>query len=683
MITTIREFLLRLRPSGNQLLYAKKPNTKESVAKNFHMPKEAQLAETWVARHNDKGFNTYFALNPVEAACATTPTKAQIEGVEYLILDLDAKDFGTYKEGRTELLTTILTALKKEASLVLDTGNGLHAIYQLDAPLSVEEGEAQGRLLKDAFPTSDNVQNANRLSRLPFTTNYAPKRKIDDLGYPEQSQSTVLFSSSQTTKAVRQPQLSVVGGNTAAAYSPEEDFSLILANPAETWAYLNKIDPDIEYADWIKVGMAIRNTHGAEGLPIFDQWSRQGSKYDAREVKAKWKSFQNSVMPAKAVSIGSLKYLAENKTPPKKINSELSSFADLKVEDCPMARLEKFGNQKYLIPGMIVQGGWTNIYAKPNSGKTLLTLWLLLEEAKKGRFEGLEVFHCNFDDDGFNAAVKEVILDPHGIQTLNIGNSSLKSGKHLVEIIDEMVESRSEVIAKTVLVVDTLKKLASVMSKDSMAELGMSLRAFTSYGGTVIILSHTNKNNSEAGRVVFAGVQDIQDDPDAAFALESSKMSDGRTTLAKFTADKQRGRAGSEFYFGFKQLGIESLTDEELLERPWQAVVEDYRELLDSVNKITADEYEQAMHACEITLAMNDSNMAVKTIRDLLELHGPLSSSELIEKALATGSASSSTIKRAMTKFKGEVWETKREGKAVLYELMPEFVPLSDDDLGL
>lgn len=53
---------------------------------------------------------------------------------------------------------------------------------------------------------------------------------------------------------------------------------------------LSYIDPDVGYNEWVRVGMALKS----EGAPFsaWDDWSSKGSKYNQREMQAKWNSFR-------------------------------------------------------------------------------------------------------------------------------------------------------------------------------------------------------------------------------------------------------------------------------------------------------------------------------------------------------------------------------------------------------
>jgi Protein of unknown function (DUF3987)/Primase C terminal 2 (PriCT-2) len=55
---------------------------------------------------------------------------------------------------------------------------------------------------------------------------------------------------------------------------------------------LSRIPPE-DYQEWITVGMALKRELGAEGLPVYHEWSARSEQYDADEVDRKWESFND------------------------------------------------------------------------------------------------------------------------------------------------------------------------------------------------------------------------------------------------------------------------------------------------------------------------------------------------------------------------------------------------------
>ena len=79
--------------------------------------------------------------------------------------------------------------------------------------------------------------------------------------------------------------------------------------------------------------------------------------------------------------------------------------------------------------------------------------------------------------------------------------------------LEEMRASEID-LRNQVIVVDTLKKLGSLLSKDAVRELFTLLRALTQRGMTVVLLAHTNKYRSADNQSVFEGVGDVKSDSD-------------------------------------------------------------------------------------------------------------------------------------------------------------------------
>ena len=51
---------------------------------------------------------------------------------------------------------------------------------------------------------------------------------------------------------------------------------------------LDKIDPDVPYSDWFKVGAALKTEFGEQGFAYFDAWSSRGQGYNEIATQKKW-----------------------------------------------------------------------------------------------------------------------------------------------------------------------------------------------------------------------------------------------------------------------------------------------------------------------------------------------------------------------------------------------------------
>ena len=70
---------------------------------------------------------------------------------------------------------------------------------------------------------------------------------------------------------------------------------------------LGYISADINYSDWIAIGMAIKDEFGDAGFILWDKWSARSNKYKAAEMHGKWRSFS-----AGGYTIGTLVHFAKN-----------------------------------------------------------------------------------------------------------------------------------------------------------------------------------------------------------------------------------------------------------------------------------------------------------------------------------------------------------------------------------
>lgn len=204
-----------------------------------------------------------------------------------------------------------------------------------------------------------------------------------------------------------------------------------------------------------------------------------------------------------------------------------------------------------LLANVTLFGQTTVWYGQPGTGKTLLALSLILKAITDGRIEGSQVFYVNADDSASGMAAKATILDDVGAHTLSPGHKGF-SLSALLAAMNEMAEDGTAKGA--FIVIDTLKKVADLMSKKECAEFGKVARMFSMKGGTLLGLAHTNKNRSTAGRLIYAGTSDILEDFDCAYMLEDrSPEGKKENRYVGFHALKRRGDNDEQACFSFSK----------------------------------------------------------------------------------------------------------------------------------
>jgi hypothetical protein len=93
-----------------------------------------------------------------------------------------------------------------------------------------------------------------------------------------------------------------------------------------------------------------------------------------------------------------------------------------------------------------------------------------------------------------------------------------------------------------IVIIDTIKKFASLMDKRDVSGFADTCRQFVMHGGTILAFAHTNKNTTPSGALKYAGTTDLIEDFDAAFIitpLDTDKPGDDR--VVRFECIKRRG----------------------------------------------------------------------------------------------------------------------------------------------
>jgi putative DNA primase/helicase len=89
---------------------------------------------------------------------------------------------------------------------------------------------------------------------------------------------------------------------------PAPEAALEPHREAEIRSALGSLDPDIDYPDWLSVGMALQAGLGRDGFHLWDDWSSLGRKYEGSDnLLGHWRSFT----PGKGIGLGTLFHMAQ------------------------------------------------------------------------------------------------------------------------------------------------------------------------------------------------------------------------------------------------------------------------------------------------------------------------------------------------------------------------------------
>ena len=373
--------------------------------------------------------------------------------------------------------------------------------------------------------------------------------------------------------------------------TPRSSIPVDLSNQKlkELDALAHHLNPTCGYQDWITPGMAIHHeTDGSdEGLSIFDDWSSQGSDYPGyAEIEYKWKSFNNH-RGAPVTKATLCKMVTENghdwvsildrlgpqfqkcdfvvieattdKSKPK--NGNPTGFDRFSLRGKVNELKTQVQAQKFVLSGIALLGQLTLLYARYNSGKTLLVIHLLIEAIHNGVINGADVYLLNLDDNFKGLIDKLEITDEVGIHTIADGFNDFKPSE-FSDLLKEMC-AKNQALGK-IIILDTVKKLVDLMDKKATSELNKIMRRFAIKGGTIIGLAHVNKNPGQDGQPVHAGTSDLIDDADCAYIMDIlSEDLDTQTRIVQLVNRKRRGNVVNSVAYQYST--EENLSYEELL----------------------------------------------------------------------------------------------------------------------
>ena len=336
--------------------------------------------------------------------------------------------------------------------------------------------------------------------------------------------------------------------------------AIVSTGPKQLESLLNRLDPDMGYEDWLHIGMALyHETNGSEeGLSLYDAWSSKGTKYSGtKEICAKWSSFKSC--SGTPITVGTIyKMLAD-----QNIDYLEDDFIECDYEiiepslsENPFdkyslkgkaAKVEAFAvNAKPILGNIALAGQLTVIYAEFNSGKTLITLNLLIKSIREGIINPAKVYYLNMDDTSAGLLEKIHLADEFGFHMLSEGYEGFTSGK-FIEIIEELVKTNSA--NGTLVILDTLKKFVDLMSKNESAAFAESLRQYALKGGSSIVLAHTNKAKVN-GKSQYGGTNDIMSDFDSGYVVEKISRDNG-VNIVEFIKEKGRGSNVSNVSYSY------------------------------------------------------------------------------------------------------------------------------------
>ena len=350
-----------------------------------------------------------------------------------------------------------------------------------------------------------------------------------------------------------------------------------LSNPTHivdtgaSWYVCWTLTQRVDFLQWQPRAIAMRELARRSGLlGDLDQTSKiatamliPGTTNFAMEPPTLVTLLENAVDPIERDAMlaeldGALHRLASQDSAPEQSVSMNDQTQVVKTEQAsatpsPLAKFSLIGQavefeqkmvDEVLILGQLaLRGQATVFYAAPNTGKTLITLHLLLDGINRGVIDPSKLYYINVDDSGAGLAAKLHIADEYGFHTIVSGREGFEPA-NFAEAMRQMIAENTA--SYVVIVLDTLKNFADLMDKKRIPAFTQLVRKFTQSGGTLIALAHTNKHAGANGKPVYAGTSDIVDDFDCAYTVAAlSQQPDTENCAVQFSNVKRRGNVAS------------------------------------------------------------------------------------------------------------------------------------------
>jgi archaellum biogenesis ATPase FlaH len=326
-------------------------------------------------------------------------------------------------------------------------------------------------------------------------------------------------------------------------------------------------------------------------------------------------------------------------------NANTFDFAKFAINGRLIEMKAKLLDDVFVLGEIAILGQITVLYAKPNTGKTLLALWLLIDSVKAARIKGGDVFYINADDTYAGMLCKAELCEKHGIRAIAPNENNFNT-KELLKYLNLMIEQGAA--HGKVIVLDTLKKFTDLMDKKIGSEFMRGARLFVQNGGTFILLAHTNKRRDVHGKVIAGGTSDVIDDADCAYTLDEIETgSDTKTVL--FENIKARGNVSRTAAYRYST-----------------NINHNYLAIFDSVQQLDPKVTAEAARDRDKTEQRQVDEPAISAITEAIK-SGNAKRTELLKQAAAQSGISKQKISKVLDKYTGKsgiyIWNMHRGEK--------------------
>lgn len=331
------------------------------------------------------------------------------------------------------------------------------------------------------------------------------------------------------------------------------------------------------------------------------------------------------------------------------------NFSDFALNSMVNAMKQQMLDDVYILGEFALLGQITNLYAGPNTGKTLTTIKLLIDAVNDGNIKGKDVFYINADDTYRGLVNKTELLNKYEINMLAPGHNGFER-IHVEQIISNMV--RTDTAKGKIIIIDTLKKFSDLMDKRASSNFMELLRQFASKGGSAILLAHINKHRDDEGKPIFQGTTDSVDDADCCYTIDC---------IENFTGTDYRGietTRKSIMFENFKSRGDvkqkHTYNYEIIKGEPYESIINSFK----SVNENDALRLKEEQRVSGL---LEDNADHIECVLDGIKI-GENQKTQLIERLMHQQAISKAAARKVLDNHEGDDpkaghrWKCKKGG---------------------
>ncbi len=202
-----------------------------------------------------------------------------------------------------------------------------------------------------------------------------------------------------------------------------------------------------------------------------------------------------------------------------------------------------------LYKGVAVEQQLTIFIAPPGSGKSAVMFFKVAPDLAKA---GYKVIYIDVDSAASDRGIMQDFAEDSGFFHVCPDGKKDTSIIEMMSDLERLSMSREDTgdmpLKKTVFIIDTLKKLSDMMSKQATKNTMTIFKALTGQGATVCVMAHSNKRPEKDGSLIYEGTNDILSEPDGLTYLYSKKEKKTKDITTTFYPMKTRTDPGKQTF---------------------------------------------------------------------------------------------------------------------------------------